>query len=189
MNMDPLELLLEKFRAGDRAAVAQLFAEFEELLQRRARRLLSPFLRTQLDSRDMVQSVWAHVLQASGQADWAFMNREAFRAFLLKILQRRVVDHSRRMRASQRRELLTEPEQARRQASQARPSECAEAEELWARMRALCLPQHVPILQLKQEGFSVEEIAAQTNLHPSSVRRILYELARKLALGPSGPSA
>jgi RNA polymerase sigma-70 factor (ECF subfamily) len=37
------------------------------------------------------------------------------------------------------------------------------------------------LLRLKREGHSLAEIAARTGLHESSVRRILYELARKLA--------
>ena len=49
-------------------------------------------------------------------------------------------------------------------------------------MLALCPPAHRPLLDLKRQGCSLAEIAAQTGLHPSSVRRILYELARRLAV-------
>ena len=38
------------------------------------------------------------------------------------------------------------------------------------------------IKRLKRDGHSLDEIAARTGLHPSSVRRILYDLARRLAL-------
>jgi DNA-binding IclR family transcriptional regulator len=41
---------------------------------------------------------------------------------------------------------------------------------------------------LTRQGFSLGEIAARTGLHESSVRRILYELARKFAVsGAAGP--
>jgi DNA-directed RNA polymerase specialized sigma24 family protein len=72
---------------------------------------------------------------------------------------------------------------------QPRPSEVAQAEELWQEMLARYPPAHQELLRLKREGKSLAEIAEQTGLHPSSVRRILYELARHFAeRGDTGPS-
>jgi len=48
-------------------------------------------------------------------------------------------------------------------------------------MLRLCPDAHRPVLLLKREGCSLEDIAARTGYHPSSVRRIFYDLARKLA--------
>ena len=45
----------------------------------------------------------------------------------------------------------------------------------------LCPPAHHNLLELKRQGFPLAEIAARTGLHESSVRRILYDLARRLA--------
>jgi RNA polymerase sigma-70 factor (ECF subfamily) len=61
------------------------------------------------------------------------------------------------------------------------PSEEAQAAELWEQLLGLCPPAHRELLRLKREGYSLAEIAAQTGLHPSSARRILYDLARELA--------
>ena len=47
---------------------------------------------------------------------------------------------------------------------------------------ALRPPEHHELLRLKRQGLSLDEIAAPTGLHPSSVRRILYELARRMAI-------
>jgi DNA-binding CsgD family transcriptional regulator len=38
------------------------------------------------------------------------------------------------------------------------------------------------VVRLRREGRTVDEIAAQTGLHPSSVRRLLYDLARRLGV-------
>ncbi len=46
----------------------------------------------------------------------------------------------------------------------------------------LCPPAHRDLLDLKRRGFPLAEIATRTGLHESSVRRILYDLARKLAV-------
>jgi RNA polymerase sigma-70 factor (ECF subfamily) len=45
-----------------------------------------------------------------------------------------------------------------------------------------CSPDHRQILILKREGMTLDEIAARTGLHEGSIRRILYELAKRLAL-------
>src|SRR5436190_1174477 len=63
-----------------------------------------------------------------------------------------------------------------------RPSEVAQANDLWDRLLALCPPEHHAILRLRRDGLPLEEIAARTGLHEGSVRRILRRLARELAL-------
>ena len=45
----------------------------------------------------------------------------------------------------------------------------------------LCPPAHREMLELKRQGIPLAEIAERTGLHESSVRRILYELAKRLA--------
>ena len=162
-------------------SLESLVHEYEPYLRQMARRHLSPFLRTQIDSVDLVQSVWAHVLRAQNAGNERLADHAVLRAVLGKILRNRVIDHVRRMKASQRREQLSAPEQSQRQARTTRPSEFAQANELWSRIESLCPVQHRPILQLKRQGLSLEEIAAATSLHPSSVRRILYDLARQVA--------
>ena len=52
---------------------------------------------------------------------------------------------------------------------------------MWATLMDLCPPAHRPILELKGQGVPLAEIAERTGLHESSVRRILYELAKRLA--------
>ena len=60
-------------------------------------------------------------------------------------------------------------------------ADMAQADELWEQLLELCPPAHHDLLRLKRQGASLAEIAARTGLHPSSVRRILYDLARRLA--------
>jgi RNA polymerase sigma-70 factor (ECF subfamily) len=67
-------------------------------------------------------------------------------------------------------------------AHEPRPSEVAQAGELWERMLALCPPEHHEVLRLRRQGVLLTEIASRTGLHEGSVRRILRQLARQLAL-------
>src|SRR5262249_15632770 len=65
-------------------------------------------------------------------------------------------------------------------ANQPRPSEIVQGNELWERMLEQCPPTHRQILVLKRQGLALAEIAARTGLHEGSIRRILYDLARRL---------
>ena|SRR5947208_1350440 len=69
-----------------------------------------------------------------------------------------------------------------------RPSEVVQADDLWRQMLALCSPAHHELLRLKREGISLDEIAMRIGMHKSSVRRVLYDLARRLAEADNAPS-
>jgi RNA polymerase sigma-70 factor (ECF subfamily) len=179
---EPLEPLLEKLCSGDAAAAEQVFVAYEPYLRMVVRRLLPPRLRAKFDSVDVVQSVWADVLQGFRDARWRFTNTAQLRAFLVKATRNRFIDRVRRYRAAQREQPLeaVDPEALSPDADP-RPSEVVQANELWEEMLAMCPPAHQELLRLKRQGCSLAEIAERTGLHPSSVRRILYDLARRMA--------
>jgi RNA polymerase sigma factor (sigma-70 family) len=186
MTNNPLDSLLARLGAGDQAALEQFFRDHEPYLRMVARHYLSSFLRTQLDSMDLVQSAWLRVLRRLRITDWQFTDRQELRALLAKTIRNRLIDHARRMRASRQREKRSAAETHARQNVGPRPSENAQAGELWERMLALCPVQHQPILHLKRQGLPLKTIAARTGLHPGSVRRILYDLASRLARAATG---
>jgi RNA polymerase sigma-70 factor (ECF subfamily) len=182
MSSDPLESLLEQINRGDPAATEQIILAYEPYLRKVVRRLLPAGLRSRFDSVDVVQSVWSDLLEKLRTANWNFPDVAHLRAFLVRITRNRFVDRARQHQSSQTREkLLFRGEQSGVSAGP-RPSEVAQAEDLWSRMLALCSPEHQQVLRLKREGLSLEEIAAQTGLHIGSIRRILRTLARRLAL-------
>jgi RNA polymerase sigma-70 factor (ECF subfamily) len=174
-----LEQLLEKLSQGDAAAAEQVFRAYEPYLRLVVRRQLSPGLRAKFDSADVVQSVWADVLGDFRQAGWRFNDAAHLRAFLVKATRNRFIDRVRQHQWALDHE---RPLPAGLPAAhQPRPSELAQADELWEQMLALCPAAHRELLRLKRQGLPLAEIAARTGLHESSVRRILYELARQLA--------
>ncbi len=180
-----LNLLLEKLSQGDTAAAEQVFLAYEPYLRLVVRRQLSPNLRAKFDSVDVVQSVWADVLEGFRQAGWRFADANHLRAFLIKATRNRLIDRFRQhQRALEVERPLPAGDAEDIPASrQPRPSEIAQADELWQQMLALCPPAHRGLLQLKRQGLPLAEIAARTGLHESSVRRILYDLARQLGKG------
>ena len=52
--------------------------------------------------------------------------------------------------------------------------------ELWERLLEECSPAHRAILRMKRDQVPLAEIAKRTGLHEGSVRRILYDLARRV---------
>lgn len=184
MSDAALDDLLRKLNAGDAATAEAVFRTYEPYLRMLVRRMLSPRLRPKFDSVDIVQSVWVDVYERMRDGHWDFRTADQLRGFLVKAVRHRFIDRYRQQRrAVQRQQSLADSDAAQaREAGQPRPSETARARELWDRMLTLCPPEHRALLQLKRQGCSLAELAERTGLHPSSVRRILYDLARRLAL-------
>lgn len=184
MSADLGQALLDKLCSGDAAAATQAFLAYEPYLRMIVRRRLSPRLRVKFDSLDIVQSVWVNLLKGFRTAGWHFKDPAQFRAFLVKVAHNRFLNHVRQHKTALAREqsLATFDAHELPAATQPQPSDLLQAEELWERLLALCPPAHRELLHLKQQGLALVEIAARTGLHEGSVRRILYDLARRFAL-------
>jgi RNA polymerase sigma factor (sigma-70 family) len=182
-DADALDSLLSRLTRGEMDAAEEVFLTFEPVLRIMVRRRLTPRLRAKFDSLDVVQSAWADVLKGYREEGWQFTDREHLRAYLAKVTYNHFVNNCRRHgRALERERPFGEDTQETGAASdQPRPSELAQAGELWDMLMDLCPPSHHELLRLKRQGYPLAEIATRTGLHESSVRRILYELARKLA--------
>ena len=186
MKSKLLDDLLEKLQHGD-AEAETAFRAYEPYLRMVVRRRLSPALRRKFDSVDVVQSVWAGLLAEFRGADWQFRDADQLRAFLVTVTRNRFLDHARQQgKLAAREEPLGPAHDPSEDAP--RPSQEAQAGELWERMLALCPPAHRELLDWKRQGYSLDEIAARSGLHKSSVRRILYDLARRVSETEQAPA-
>jgi RNA polymerase sigma factor (sigma-70 family) len=190
MTTDPLDALLEQLCKGDAAAAERVFLDYEPHLRLVVRRMLPAHLHSKLDSVDVVQSVWADLWHGFRDSGWRFQDAGHLRAFLVKVTKNRFLNQVRRHAKASRQEQSYDAAELNKRtvATDPRPSEVAQAKELWGQLLALCPANHQQLLRLKRDGYSLEEIAQRTGLHPSSVRRILYDLARRLALRSSATS-
>jgi RNA polymerase sigma-70 factor (ECF subfamily) len=184
MSGEPLDELIERMNSGDVAAAEQAFLAYEPYLRMAVRRQLTGALRSKLDSMDIIQSVWADILCRFREAGWRFTDRAHLRAFLMKVARNRLIDRRREYHRALEQERPLDDITPRElpHAKEPRPSEIAQGHELWERMLEKCPPAHREILHLKRSGFPLAAIAAQTGLHEGSIRRILYDLARRLAI-------
>ncbi len=183
MSDDTLNSLLAKLNVGDAKAAERVFLAYEPYLRMVVRRRLSMSLRAKFDSMDVVQSVWADLLDGLRNARWTFTDSNQLRVFLVKMTRNRFVDGLRHHRNALEREvpLGDSGVEALPAARDTRVSEEFYAGELWQQMLDACPPAHYELLALKRQGATIAEIAAKTNLHEGSVRRILYDVARRVA--------
>jgi RNA polymerase sigma factor (sigma-70 family) len=183
LSADSLDTLLVKLTNGEEDAAARVFRDYEPFLRAMVRRRLTPALRAKFDSLDVVQSVWADVLDGYRDEGLKFTDRDHLRAFLARVTYNHFSNYCRRVGPTLQRErpMPADESLATPASPQPRPSQVVQAGELWDRMTALCPPAHRRLLELKRQGFALAEIAEQTGLHEGSVRRILYELARRMA--------
>jgi RNA polymerase sigma factor (sigma-70 family) len=182
MPDDRLRELFAKLNSGDPAAAEEVFLSYEPYLRMVVRRQLTPRLRTKFDSLDVVQSVWANVLNGMRTSAWEFADEGHLRAFLIRLTMNRFISFYRRHRTALERELPLSTCDAENlpAARQDRPSEVVEADELWNLLLSLSPPAHHELLVLKTRGAPLAEISQRTGFHESSIRRILYKLEDRL---------
>lgn len=181
MKVDSGDDLLGRLSRGDVEAAEQLFAAYAPFLRAVVRCQLSIQLRGKLDSADVVQSVWVQVVRQLGQDGWQVKDENQLKALLATIARRRLITQTRKID----RTAPLGPQaglEAMPDTRLHRASEIALANDLWEQMLDLCPPDHHPILTLRREGHSLDEIASRTGMHEGSVRRIIRRLSRDLAL-------
>ena len=183
---DQLDALIERLNQGDHVAAERLLKAYEPQIRMVVSRQLSGPLRAKLDSMDIVQAVWADVLAGFRDAGWHFADRRQLKAFLLTLARHRLIDRRRHYRRALERERpLGEFTTGDLPASpQPRPSEVAQGRELWEQILEQCPPAHRDLLRMRREGLPLSEIAARVGLHEGSVRRILYNVARRVTRPP-----
>jgi RNA polymerase sigma-70 factor (ECF subfamily) len=184
MSDDSLSLWIERWNQGDAAAVERLLSASEPYLRIAVRRRLSKRLRAKIDSMDIVQSVYVNVLKGFRGNGWRFAGRPQLLAFLRQIAWRRLANRYQEHRqALEREQAIDESGPANvADAATPRPSQVAEGREFWERVLVLCPEPHREVVRLRAHGYRMAEIADRTGLHEGSVRRILYDLARRMSL-------
>jgi RNA polymerase sigma factor (sigma-70 family) len=184
MSDESLDLWIGRLKDGDVEAVERVFLAYEPYIRIAVRRRLSSRLRSKVDSGDIVQSVFADMVRGVRDGGWYFAGRPQLLAFLQKVARRRLADRYQKHGSALEREhsLDDTPSQSLPSATEPRPSQEAQGREFWESVLRACPPAHHEVVRLRMNGFRMGEIASRTGLHEGSVRRILYELARRLSI-------
>ncbi|MFO0901971.1 MAG: ECF-type sigma factor [Pirellulales bacterium] len=177
---------LARVRAGEPDAVERFIADFGPWVLQTIRKRLNHYMRSQFDSVDFLQGVWASVFRRPECLGTVSSPAAALR-ILRRIAHNQVLDVARRslfaLKRDARRESSTDTvnqvAQILPQLPDHRtpsPSEICRAREQWERLLA-AQPQHlrqIPLLRCL--GATTEEIAAKLGLHERTVRKVIEKL-------------
>ena len=184
MTTDLADGVLEQLGRGEVRAIDKLVEAYGPYLRAVVSARLSDRLRAKFDSVDVVQSVWVQVIRQLGRDGWRVNDADHLRASLATLARRRLATLARRCAREKVGPGAANDGLAAVTDTRTRPpGEAAEADDAWSRLYDLTPPEYRPILLLRREGLTPVEIADRTGLHEGSVRRILRQLSRQLAVG------
>ncbi len=178
------DLLMERVRAGSAEAARELLDRYGGHVRRVVRRKLHQRLRTQFDSTDFTQAVWASFFAAPA-GDQSFDSPDALVAFLAGMAFNKVAEAYRsRVRAAKRCVYREEPlategvseSVGHRDLRQPSPSQVAVANEHWERLLQGLPAQYRLALELLRRGHTHAEVAARLGLNPKQIQRLLHKL-------------
>lgn len=174
---DILDGLFARARSGDQDAWNQLFDACNDKVLRVIRKKLksqAAAMRSLYDSSDFMGDVWKSL--AEKPEHFNFANMDALLAFLATAAQRKVIDEHRRLHA-QKNDIAREQPIAAwpgagvpdLQSHDPTPSQFAQANETEQQLLAGQTGMDRRVLELKQEGYSNDEVAKKTGW---SVRKV-----------------
>ena len=179
-------LLMESVRAGSDEAAKTLLAHYGPGILRAVRRGLNQRLRSQFDSRDFVQEVWAAFFACPPPAE-EMDHPNKLAAFLTCLAHNKVVDATRRRLKGHKRNIhrelsledVEEDEPERLVAQQQTPSEVVRNREEWELLLDEQPVVYRRILLLLRDRRTPTEIAAELGIHPRTVLRFVTKLLSK----------
>lgn len=182
MDDNSFRSLVQRARAGDDDAAAELLRAFEPEVRTMVRVRLPRLLRPQFDSLDFVQAVWKSVVSAWDQPDHDFENAGHFRGFLAGVAQNKVFAEYRRRTRTRKYDLgREEPINFERKGGRQQQALIAddptpsEEAQLHDRVEWLAAgrPRETRVVELLQQGSTQEEISALLGVSDRTVRRII----------------
>lgn len=181
---DDVVSLFARARAGDGAAWEALFQTCYPKVVRVVRRKMNRPLRSLYDSTDFASDVMKSLAAKAERLD--FDTPDSLFAFLMQVAEQKVIDEYRRV-YSQKRNLarlqhLGDGQGDGRAAGPLladagpTPSQVALAGEAQERIMAGQSAPERAVIEMKQQGYSVAEIAEQTGWHKRKVQRFFLKL-------------
>jgi RNA polymerase sigma factor (sigma-70 family) len=177
---------MERVRGGNPEAARELFDEYGGHVRRIVRRKLDMRLRTQFDSTDFTQAVWASFF-ATPADHFAFATPNALVAFLAGMAFNKVAEAYRNRVHAAKRDIMREQPLPTNETGesvgpsdprQATPSQEAVANEQWERLLE-GQPSHYRLaLEMLRRGHTHAETAARLGLNPKQIQRLLQKLHR-----------
>jgi RNA polymerase sigma-70 factor (ECF subfamily) len=181
--------LLAGHEAGDAAATNELYNRYVDQLIRLARRRLAPQLARRLDPEDVVQSAYRSFFAAAGEGRfvlersgdlWRLLTsitlNKLYRQVERNTAQKRDVGQERRLTTGDSCDFAVQVASREPSAGEA----AALTDEVELVMRDF-EPLHREMIQMRLQGYLVEEIARETARTQRTVLRVLERVRQRLA--------
>ena len=181
---EELAVLLLRVRNGDEDALTLVLQHYEPRIRTAARVLLSSLMRPQMDSLDLVQSVHRVLLPVLREGKYEVSDLDQLVALAITLIRRKIARNWRRMRReielqTQAREQGTMPGAAL-SSPPADPAEEAQLKDLLQHLLAHMDEKDRKLVELRLEGHSTAEIAAQMGCNSHALRARLSRLRQHL---------
>lgn len=183
--------LIDRTRAGDQDAAAELIERYEPEIRRAARlRLTDPEMRRIVDSMDIAQSVFGRFFRQVNEGETQLERPEQLLALLTRITRNRIIDEHRRQTAQKRggNNDVADLDLALLTQAGPGPKTTAVAKELLEAAQSHLSAEERELMQRRSEGDSWDEIAADTGQKPDAIRKRL-ERALQRVREEMGPAA
>lgn len=189
------QILINQARKGDEAAAQRLLVLYHPRLRARLQRQMDHVMRSKIEPEDILQQVYLEAFRALGQ--FSYQGRDSFLRWLYAILDRKLIDEHRAMRA-ERRDVRREVKpsagganqttyvdlMARIMSSGMTPSRVVrKSEAVGVIDRCLAaLPEHYrEVIQMRFiEGLPVADVAKQLDRSIGSIHMICHRALRQL---------
>jgi RNA polymerase sigma factor (sigma-70 family) len=180
---DDFGLLMERIRNGCPDAARIVFDEYGDHIRRVVRQRLHERLRSQFDSLDFTQDVWASFFAGSPE-QYTFSSPGELVTFLCRVARNKVTEAFRKGFQS-RKGNLASVRRLERGAGRdpidpphrdPTPSQVAVANEEWEQLLDGQSEKSRRLLELLREGHSIKHAAEQLDLHPKAIQRMLKRL-------------
>jgi RNA polymerase sigma factor (sigma-70 family) len=189
-NNDAFADLLQRIRAGDMEAAAELVRRYESVVRLEVRqRLRDPRLRRVFDSMDICQSVLASFFVRAAAGQYDLENAGHLVRLLVSIARNKVAYHARRERAGRRDHRRVEATDLGIHdvpGGEPSPSQVATGKELLEQVRRRLTAEECRLADLRGQGYGWAEIASALGGTPEARRvqlsRGIQRVARQLGL-------
>jgi RNA polymerase sigma-70 factor (ECF subfamily) len=175
--------LLEQWRAGDQEAAGELFRRYANRLIALARSRLSPRLAQRIDPEDVVQSAYRSFFIGARNGQYDLERGGDLWRLLVAITLHKLHDQAKHHRAGKR-DLHAESANGTATAREPSPVEALTLVDQLEQVMRRLEPKQRHMLELRLQGYTFEEIAAEVRLSRRTVCRTLERVKQWLEVWP-----
>jgi RNA polymerase sigma-70 factor (ECF subfamily) len=179
--------LMRRLRDGSEEAAWELVEHYGSSVQRVIRRSLNEQMRSKFDSIDFVQAVWFSLFKERERFN-SFQTPAQLSAFLMGMARNKLAHEQRRRLETRKHDLRREEavdaedqdhEHEHIDRNSVRPSQIAQARELWHSLIAGESEQNQGIVKLRLAGLTYDEIGSTLGIHGRTARRVIDRLSKE----------